>query len=86
MLFQAFDSRALRNHHMNVMFTCHDMRGRRDSCDSRLRAGSGATLPSARRCGVLANRHAERPTSDHRLQAVVLGVGVVVGLAVLVIA
>ena len=40
-------------------------------------------LPSARRCGVLASRHAPAARSDHRLQAVVFGVGVVVGLAVL---
>ena len=41
------------------------------------------TLPSARRCGVLASRHAKAATSEYRLHAVVLGVGVVVGLAVL---
>ena len=40
-------------------------------------------LPSARRCGVLASRHAPGATSEHRLQAVGFGVGVVVGLAVL---
>ena len=41
------------------------------------------TLPSARRCGVLASRHAKAARSEHRLQAVGFGVGVVVGLAVL---
>ena len=40
-------------------------------------------LRSARRCGVPASRHAKAATSEYRLQAVVLGVGVVVGLAVL---
>ncbi len=40
-------------------------------------------LSSARRCGVLASRHAPGATGEHRLQAVVLGVGVVVGLALL---
>ena len=40
-------------------------------------------LPSARRCGVPASRHAKAATSEYRLHAVVLGVSVVVGLAVL---